>query len=74
MHRSAPVTVTGRDGRELRLILVGYDNEPPVVEVEVEFHPGGPPMPVVSLDPADVLLAASALRRMAIDSQQRVDH
>ena len=44
----------------------------PCVTVEVLLAEGGPPLEVVQLDPVALLQAAAALRRLAVESQERV--
>ena len=70
-HRAAPVEVPAQEGRTLLLSLVADAHGPPRVEVEVVLEPGDLPMPVAALDPADVVITATALRRLALLSQQQ---
>ena len=59
-----------QEGRCLVLSLVADGDGPPRVEFEVVLSPGAPPMAVATLDPADVVITSTALRRLAQLSQQ----
>ena len=73
-HRAEPVHVPAREGHELVLTLTAVDPGTPQVEVEVVLEPGQPSLEVAVLDAADVVLAAAALGRLAVEGQHRQDH
>lgn len=61
--------VATRDGRELRLTLTAYGQDPPQVDVEVVLAPGGPALHVAELWPIALAEAAAALRGLVTEEE-----
>jgi hypothetical protein len=72
-HRAEPVRVPARDGHELVLTLTAVDPDAPQVEVEVVLEPGQPSLEVAVLDADDIVRAATALRRLAVEGEHHQD-